>query len=85
MEEKTRKNPFTKENLNKLLGIFRFVLPYRWRFVAGMACLVLGSLSLLAFPFLAGKLIDAATGGELWVTDNLGTIALFLGLVVPDE
>ena len=81
-EEKIRKNPFNREDLKKLLGIFRFVLPYRLMFITGMVCLVLGSLSLLAFPFLAGKLIDAASGGENWITSDLGTIALFLGLVL---
>ncbi len=75
--EEGEKRKLNKENLNKLAGIFRFALPYKTPFAIGMVFLLLSSLMLLTFPFVAGKLIDAATG-EVWLVQDLNTIALLL-------
>lgn len=74
-EEEKRK--FNKENFGKLYGIFRFILPYKIPFIFGLVCLVIGSFMLLAFPFVAGKLIDVA-GGGVWLSDDITVIALGL-------
>ena len=74
-EEKRKLN---KENLSKLAGIFRYILPYRWLFAAGMGCLVVSSLCLLAFPYVAARLVDAATGAKAWYFSSINSIALFL-------
>lgn len=76
--EKEEKRPFNKDNFRKLLGIFRFILPYKWPFIAGLVLLLLTSGILLAFPFVAGKLIDVAAGQGTWVFDNVTSIALAL-------
>lgn len=55
----------TKANIKKLLGIFGYIRPYRWYFVFGMVSLSFSSIILLAFPYLAGKLVDVADG-KLW-------------------
>ncbi len=73
-EEKRKLN---KENLSKLGGIFRFLMPYRWAFVSGLVFLLFSSLTLLTFPFVAGKLIDTAQGAS-WIVNDINSIAWIL-------
>jgi ATP-binding cassette, subfamily B, bacterial len=75
--EEHEKRKLTKDNLKKLGGIFRFVLPYRFNFFLGMAFLIFSSLTLLTFPFIAGKLIDAASG-KTWILNDINGIAFIL-------
>ena len=74
-EEKRRMN---KQNLQQLLGIFRFALPYKWWFISGLVCLVLSSVMLMAFPYLAGKLLDIASGKPVPYFSSINQIALTL-------
>ncbi|WP_109833070.1 ABC transporter ATP-binding protein [Reichenbachiella versicolor] len=76
-EEKRRLN---KENFTKLYGIFKYLLPYKGLFISGLVCLVIGSFLLLAFPYVAGKLIDVASGKSDWFIKDINSVAL--GLVV---
>ncbi|SHM61045.1 ABC transporter, permease/ATP-binding protein [Cyclobacterium lianum] len=75
--DESEKRKLSKKNLAKLSGIFRFALPYKGYFIAGMIFLFLSSLMLLTFPFVAGKLIDAASGEE-WVINDINGIAFIL-------
>jgi ATP-binding cassette subfamily B protein len=75
--EEHEKRKLNKQNLNKLGGIFRFVLPYKVNFLLGMAFLLFSSLTLLTFPFVAGKLIDTASG-ETWLVNDINGIAFIL-------
>jgi len=56
-----------RESLWEALQLFRYLRPYRRRFVAALVSLFLSSLLSLAFPYLAGSIVDAAlvqsTGG----------------------
>ncbi len=81
-EEEKRK--LNKENLSKLGGIFKFILPYKTAFILGMICLVLSTGTLMAFPYLLGKLVDAASGKADWYLNDINgiTIALVLVLVL---
>ncbi|HYG17691.1 MAG TPA: ABC transporter transmembrane domain-containing protein [Ohtaekwangia sp.] len=72
------KRPLNKTNLNKLLGIFRFALPYKWWFIAGLICLFLSSVMLLAFPYLAGELLDVASGKPVSYFSTINEVALSL-------
>lgn len=72
------KRALNKENFGKLYGIFRYLLPYKAKFVIGLVFLVLGSFLLLAFPLIAGKLIDVASGEGSWVLNDINSIALCL-------
>jgi len=74
-EEKRKLN---KENFGKLYGIFRYLLPYKSLFIVGLTCLVIGSFLLLAFPYVAGKLIDVASGKSEWVLNDINSVALGL-------
>lgn len=79
----SEKRPLNKSNFKKLLGIFRFIIPYKTRFTVGMICLVFGSVILLSFPYLAGKLVDVASG-KSWLlgTINQLTMALIAVLLI---
>jgi ABC-type multidrug transport system fused ATPase/permease subunit len=77
-----------KESLRRGLRIFRYVLPYRSKFIVGMVLLVLSSLSTMSFPWIAGKLVNVATGeplilpGGLSLDINRVAIGLFLVTVL---
>lgn len=75
--EPEEKRKLNKQNLSKLGGIFRFLLPYRTEFIAGLVFLLFSSLTLLTFPFVAGKLIDTAQGSS-WIVNDVNSIALIL-------
>lgn len=75
--EPEEKRKLNKQNLNKLGGIFRFLMPYRWAFFSGLFFLLFSSLTLLTFPFVAGKLIDTAQG-SVWIVNDVNSIALIL-------
>lgn len=76
------KKPITKSNLRKLLGIFQFVLPYRWVFGGGLLALALSSATTLSFPFLAGKILDVATGKKDFILTSIDQIAIALIVVL---
>jgi ABC transporter fused permease/ATP-binding protein len=67
-----------KDAFRSLLGIYKFILPYRWQFFIGIVSLILSSLTLLSFPLISGELIDVASGNTSWMGDNINKIALVL-------
>lgn len=75
--EEGEKRKLNKQNLSKLGGIFRFLMPYRGKFFLGLIFLVFSSLTLLTFPYVAGKLIDTAQGKD-WFVSDINSIALIL-------
>ncbi|MEM8566239.1 MAG: ABC transporter transmembrane domain-containing protein [Bacteroidota bacterium] len=77
----SEKRPINKSSLNKLLGVFQFVVPYKTQFIIGMICLVFSSTILLSFPFLAGKLVDVSQG-KSWHLTSIDQIALALVAVL---
>ena len=77
----------TKESLKRSLRIFRFVLPYRGKFALGLLMLLFSSSTFMVFPWLAGKLIDAANHKPVVLANGLtlgiDRIALLLfGIIV---
>jgi ABC transporter fused permease/ATP-binding protein len=66
-----------KKNFEKLFGIFEFAMPYKVPFIIGMVFLFFSSLMLLTFPYVAGKLIDAASGKD-WIINDINGIAFVL-------
>ena len=67
-----------KDAFKNLLGIYQFIIPYRWQFIVGIVSLVFSSLTLLSFPLISGELIDVASGNASWMGNNINTIALIL-------
>ncbi|QHT67166.1 ATP-binding cassette domain-containing protein [Rhodocytophaga rosea] len=77
-DEESKKVKITKKSLQEALEIFRFVLPYKTLFIAGLILLILSSLTTLIFPRFAGMLIDAAEGK---INYSIGQIAGALAIV----
>src|SRR6186713_834360 len=78
-EEKRQLN---SQSFKQLFGIFRFTIPYRGLFSVGLVALVLSSGTLLAFPLLAGKLLDIATGKKIPYFSSINEIALALVVIL---
>ncbi|MFZ6664303.1 ABC transporter ATP-binding protein [Peijinzhouia sedimentorum] len=74
----SEKRPVNKAALGKLSRIFNYMKPYMGKFVLGLVFLLLSSLTLLAFPELAGRLVDAASGNSDWYINDVNQIALLL-------
>mgnify|MGYP003641776267 FL=1 len=75
--DESEKRKLNKQNLSKLGGIFQFLMPYKSHFFLGLVFLVFSSLTLLTFPYVAGKLIDTAQGTG-WIVSDINWIALIL-------
>ncbi|MFC4793476.1 ABC transporter ATP-binding protein [Hymenobacter endophyticus] len=76
----------TKESFQQGLRIFRFTLPYRAKFIVGTVLLTLSSASTMAFPWLIGKLADAASGNPVVLPNgtavSINQIALGFGVLI---
>lgn len=62
-EEEVKKAKISKENIKEALVLFRYVKPYRTKFILSLVFIALSSLSTSMFPFFLGKMIDAAVPG----------------------
>ncbi len=82
------KKRLTKQDFQRGLKIFRYVLPYRGKFMVGLALLALSSATFMAFPWIAGKLVDVANGtavrlpGSAPLSINQIALALFGAIVL---
>ncbi len=76
------KRPINKKSLRKLIGVFRFALPYKGWFIVGMISLGLSSVTLLGFPYLAGKLLDVASGKPVQYFTSIDEVAIALIVVL---
>lgn len=63
MEATSLKARINKETLQEALLLFSYLRPYRWKFTLGLVCIALSAFSTSIFPFLIGKMIDAAAPG----------------------
>ena len=70
------KAAISRESLRETLALARYVRPYRRRFFAGLATLFVSAACGLAFPLLAGTLIDAALRPGGAVLPWLGALSL---------
>ncbi|HXH17459.1 MAG TPA: ABC transporter transmembrane domain-containing protein [Chitinophagales bacterium] len=77
-----KKRRITLADLRKSSEIFRYTLPYKHDFIIGMLFLFLSSATVLAFPLIAGKLMDASIGKIEWVVEDLNTIAILLAALL---
>lgn len=86
-QENLPKAPLNRETLRETLALARYLRPYRLRFGSGLATLFLSASLGLAFPLLAGSLIDAAMhpgGVQLpWLgSTTLNQVAMLLAISV---
>ncbi len=54
------KKPISRQRFREFLGLFRFILPYKWSFIFGLVFLLLSTGTNLTFPYFLGRLVDAA-------------------------
>jgi ABC-type multidrug transport system fused ATPase/permease subunit len=80
-DREVEKKKISKEGIKRLYRLFRFIGPQKYTFIAGMAFLVLSSLTTLVFPMLIGDLLDSATNGSLEKINQLGSILILVFLV----
>lgn len=62
-EGKSPKAKITRENLRQALILFKYLKPYRGKFILGMVFIALTAFSTSLFPLFLGKMIDAASPG----------------------
>jgi ATP-binding cassette subfamily B protein len=68
-----------RESLGEALQLFRYLRPYRGRFIAALVSLFTASLLSLAFPYLAGHIVDAAVSPQpSGLLANVNRITLLL-------
>lgn len=76
------KRSLNRTNLKNLLGVFRFIVPYKWLFILGISSLLLSSVTLLSFPYFAGMLLDIASGKPVNYFTTINEVALVLILIL---
>jgi ABC transporter fused permease/ATP-binding protein len=76
--EELPKVKITKQNIQKIAGLLKYLRPYRVKFIIGMFFLFLSSLVGLAFPALLGAMIDAAQGKQRlsFIPADINTIGI---------
>ncbi|HEX6848479.1 MAG TPA: ABC transporter transmembrane domain-containing protein [Chitinophagaceae bacterium] len=62
-EGKTTKAKINKENLRQALVLFKYLKPYRSKFILGLIFIALSAFTTSLFPLFLGKMIDAASPG----------------------
>jgi ABC-type multidrug transport system fused ATPase/permease subunit len=78
---KEDKRKLDKVGLKKLAGVFRFMLPYKSLFILGFVALGLSTFTIMAFPKLAGELVDVATGNSKYFS-TIGQVVITLVIVL---
>ncbi|HEY0897308.1 MAG TPA: ABC transporter transmembrane domain-containing protein [Sphingobacteriaceae bacterium] len=85
-KEELPKAKLSKENIQKISQLFRYLKPYRGKFIAGLVFLFLSSLTAFVFPGLFGMMVDAAQGNQKYDflpvdINTIGIIAFAILLV----
>lgn len=62
-KEESPKVKISKESLREALILFTYIKPYRWKFILSLVFIALSAFTTSMFPFLLGKMIDAASPG----------------------
>ena len=73
-KEERPKVKISKESLREALVLFRYVRPYRAKFIWAMVFIALSAFTTALFPLFLGKMIDAASpGASLPVNNPVGS------------
>src|SRR5262245_25611638 len=62
-DRKAPKAKINRENLRQSLILFKYVRPYRTKFILGLVFIALTAISTSLYPLFLGKMIDAALPG----------------------
>jgi ATP-binding cassette, subfamily B, bacterial len=80
--EEDKKRKLNRQEINKTLQIFRFVLPYRVKFIIGFIFLLFSTLTVLAMPILAGQFWNVAIGKTEWFFTSIERVAMAFAAVL---
>ncbi len=72
------KRPINRKTLSQLLSIFKFTIANKGWFIVGLISLALSTVTLLGFPYLAGKLLDVAQGKPVPYFNSIDQVAIAL-------
>jgi hypothetical protein len=64
LKQEPEKAKINKETLREALALFAYIKPYKGKFFLSLIFIALSALSTMVFPFLLGKMIDAAAPGS---------------------
>ncbi len=81
MNDEHLKRKITIPGLKRLFGLYVYIKPYKWQYMAGLLFLLLASLANLAFPKLLGQMVDLAHKSISLNSINR-TVALLLLILV---
>lgn len=81
-KEEEQKPKLKMSSLREALGIFEYVLPYRWPYIIGLVLLFLSSSVFMIFPYIVGLMLDVAQGKEVPIELDLSQIAVILVVVL---
>ncbi len=76
--KESEKRRINSRSLKQLYDIFKFTFPYKGWFLVGFVSLILSSATILSFPYLAGKLLDVASGKAVPYFRTINQITLGL-------
>jgi ABC-type multidrug transport system fused ATPase/permease subunit len=82
LKQEPEKAKINKENLKEALVLFAYIKPFRAKFILSLVFIALSAFSTMIFPFLLGKMIDAAApGGQVNLPQaNVGAAVIGLNL-----
>ncbi|MCC5921886.1 MAG: ATP-binding cassette domain-containing protein [Cyclobacteriaceae bacterium] len=81
-EQKSTSKKISKSQIQASKRLYSYLRPYLRYFILGLICLFFSSTTLLAFPYVAGKLLDVATGNQEWIFTSINQIAIGLILIL---
>lgn len=73
-EDEATKVKITRESLREMLFVFQYLKPYKTKFILGLIFIALSAFSTMLFPFLLGKMIDAASPGHAAALQNTSVL-----------
>ena len=62
-KDESPKVKVTRESLREALVLFRYLKPYRSKFILSLVFIALSAFTTSLFPLFLGKMIDAASAG----------------------
>ncbi len=74
-EDEATKVKISRESLREMLFVFQYLKPYKTKFIIGLIFIALSAFSTMLFPFLLGKMIDAASPEHGAVLQNTSVLS----------
>jgi ABC-type multidrug transport system fused ATPase/permease subunit len=83
-KDESPKVKINKETLREALVLFTYLKPYKFKFILAMIFIALSAFSTSLFPFLLGKMLDAASPGAALPMASSGNLGSQFGFSLKD-